>query len=250
MKKEGIIIANWKMNHNLSELNEYFKKFQLPVSSEHEICFAPQFPLLTSLKHVVAEKFSSKIKIVAQNCSSEKSGAYTGEVNADALKSIGVDYVIIGHSERRQYYFEDDQKIQNKMKQALSCNLNIVLCIGESLKQRENNELKAVLTQQLSSIDPILGEINFKHFVVAYEPVWAIGTGKVATVEQVREVHDFISTLLTEKFKSNSIPRIIYGGSVNTTNAQELFSVSSVAGFLVGGASLKPDDFSKICSVH
>lgn len=245
--KTGTIVANWKMNMNLQHMHDFFHQLKMPSQNKHRVLIAPQAPLLVPLKE---QSTKHHIGLASQNCSSETKGAYTGEISADVLSSIGVEFVILGHSERRQYFGEKEDILSKKIHQALLSNLKVIYCIGESLEQREKNALSETLTLQLSALKSITEKSWWEKVVIAYEPVWAIGTGKVATTEQVKEVHDFLQKTIMTMFNLKSCPPIIYGGSVNAENAQSLFTLDSVSGFLVGGASLKAHDFARICSVQ
>lgn len=238
-----LIAANWKMNKTTEETRDFIIQFTPMVSGIEgvEVLIAPPF---TSL--AVAAKFLKGfgIKLGAQNVFYEKSGAYTGEISPLMLKDCGCDYVIVGHSERRQYFHETDEIINKKLRAAQEAGLSVILCIGETLMEREEGKTFDVLRNQLISG---LKDIRPETLVIAYEPVWAIGTGKTATAEQIAEAHGFIRSTLRELFneKSEHI-RIQYGGSVNAENAPTILNIENVDGALVGGASLKPDSFAKI----
>lgn len=250
-KKNSHIIANWKMNFVLNDLQTFFGEFNPPKNIQHQVSIAPQFPLLTTIKPYL-DKFN--FSLAAQNCCFESKGAFTGETSAQVLNSIGVKQVILGHSERRQYFQEDETLLEKKISQALDANLEIIYCVGETLQQRQDGELHATLLKQLKALQAFKTKNLWKNLIVAYEPVWAIGTGQVATLEQVQEVHSFLQhsilQLYPESEAGGSSVAILYGGSVNATNAQSLFDLPSVSGFLVGGASLKPKDFCIILSVQ
>ncbi len=238
-----MIAANWKMHKTTSETREYITEF-LPLVkdvSDVEIVLAPPF---TSL--AIAAKFlkGSNVKLAAQDVYWEEKGAFTGEISPLMLKDVECSYVIIGHSERRQYFGETDQTVNRKIKAALKAGLGVILCIGETLQERESNRTFEVLKRQITEG---LKDINTDALVVAYEPVWAIGTGKTATPEQAQEAHQFIRTELKAIFgnEADNI-RILYGGSVKPDNIASLMVKDDVDGALVGGASLKPDSFSAI----
>ena len=247
MKKHGIIIANWKMNFTLNDLPVYFKDFQLPNPCDHKVFFAPQAPLILEVK-----KYTDKLSlgVGAQNCSSETQGAFTGEINASLLHSLGTNIIILGHSERRQYFHEQEELLAKKIHQVINTPMQVIYCVGETLQQREQNQVEQILSNQLKAIEPFKLNNAWSQLVIAYEPVWAIGTGKVATLEQVQEVHGFLLKTFKNIYPGAPLPPILYGGSVNSQNAQSLFALPDVSGFLVGGASLKPKEFSLICSVQ
>ncbi|MCX7793674.1 MAG: triose-phosphate isomerase [Thermodesulfovibrionales bacterium] len=238
-----LIAANWKMNKTTQETRDFIIQFTPMVAGIEgvEIVIAPPF---TSL--AVAAKFlkGSGIKLGAQNIFYEKSGAYTGEISPLMIKDCGCEYVIIGHSERRQYFQETDVIINKKLRAAQEAGLSVILCIGETITEREQgktfNVIKTQLIEGLKDAKP-------ESLVIAYEPVWAIGTGRTASVEQIREAHGFIRTVLRDIFKEEAEHiRIQYGGSVNPENAFKILNIDNVDGALVGGASLKPDSFTSI----
>lgn len=233
---KSLIVANWKMNMSIKESISFINKFKTLIkNNKNDIVICPPFTLLNTVKELVK---NTNIKLGAQNMHFEGQGAFTGEISASMLKDVGCEYVILGHSERRQIFDEADSLINKKIKVALKNNLKPILCIGETLKQRNNNETMKIIKNQINgSLKNIKEDI-----VVAYEPIWAIGTGKNATSEQAEEVHKFIRGLLSKT-------RIIYGGSMKPENAQELLSMPNINGGLVGGASLDPKSFSKICNV-
>jgi triosephosphate isomerase len=242
MARTKLIAANWKMNKTIGEAISFIKEFKKLVKGvEKEILICPPF---TALSPVSAELKSSEIKLGAQNLYFEDNGAFTSEISAEMLKEIGCSYVIIGHSERRHIFNETDDMINKKVKQALKNKITPILCVGEKLEQREAGDTETVIEQQIKDgLKGVKGEI-----VIAYEPVWAIGTGKTATSEQAEEAHVFIRGLLQEMFNekvANSI-RILYGGSVKPENAKELMSMENIDGALVGGASLDAKKFFDI----
>lgn len=239
-----LIVANWKMHKTVKEALDYVIQF-LPLVKDlkdREIGIAPPFTALESVKRALSE---TSIKLCAQNAFYETKGAYTGEVSPHMLKDIGVDYVILGHSERRQYFHETDQVINRKVHCCLKEGLRVIFCIGETFEQRKSNKTIEVLKEQILKG---LQEVNDSlSLAIAYEPVWAIGTGVVATEEQIREAHLFIREQLRELFSESAehIP-ILYGGSVTEDNIASIMKVSNVDGVLVGGASLDPVKFAKI----
>ncbi len=207
------------------------------------VIIAPPFTHLSRIGDLIGE-----VKLAAQNCSSEPSGAYTGEVSPAMLVSAGVEYVIIGHSERRTYYAEDNQLLNKKVKLVLEAGLKPIYCCGEVLEEREAGKLFEVVEEQVTVGLEGLSATDMKKVVIAYEPVWAIGTGKVATPEQAQEMHHFIRQLLVRLFGEAVADdtSLLYGGSCKPSNAEELFANPDVDGGLIGGASLKADDFAAI----
>ena len=204
-------------------------------------------PPFTHLSGVAAKLQGTSVALSAQNCATEDSGAYTGEVSAAMIASVGAQYCILGHSERREYYGETDETLNKKLSQCLKNGLTPIFCIGEKLDERESNRHFDVVKAQLENTLCKLSDSDFEKVVVAYEPVWAIGTGKTATPEQAQEMHAFIRATLAAKFgaKANDTS-ILYGGSCKPSNAKELFSKADVDGGLIGGASLAADDFIAI----
>ncbi len=245
-----LIAGNWKMNNTIEEsldLANNLVEFSKEFDKNREILICAPFTALYALKKVLN---GSKIKLGAQNMHFEESGAYTGEISAIMLKDIGVDYVLIGHSERRQYFSESDEFLNKKIKTALKFNLKPILCVGETLEQREANAEKETVRSQIING---LHDINIeclKNIVIAYEPVWAIGTGKTATSKQANEIISYIRSVIKELYNDSVSENIIiqYGGSVKGSNASEIMAESDIDGALVGGASLKADEFIKIIS--
>ena len=241
-----LIAANWKMNMDIKDSVSFINKFKVLIKDiKNEIVICPPFTLLNEVNKSIK---NTNVKLGAQNMHFEEEGAFTGEVSGLMLKDIGCEYVILGHSERRQYFNETDELINKKITTALKRNLKPILCIGETLDQRNNNETLKIIENQLRNC---LNNINeMENIVVAYEPIWAIGTGKNATPQQAEEIHKFIRELLTNMYNekvSNNI-RIIYGGSMKPENSKELLSMPNIDGGLVGGASLDPKSFAKICN--
>jgi triosephosphate isomerase len=240
MKK--LIIANWKMKLSLKQsivLAEKLSEKSGEIKNRVVICpdYLAVFPVAGSIK-------KSNIILGAQDCSITNLGAYTGEVSPLNLKNIGVKYVILGHSERREHFHENSAIINNKIKAALKNNISPILCVGEKLTERQSGEAKAVITDQLQRALQGVSLKN-KNLVVAYEPVWAIGSGKAISPLEAEEMHKFIK-LQTNKLLKKSVS-VIYGGSVDVNNAKALLAQINIDGFLVGGASLKVNDFIKIC---
>ncbi len=232
-----IIAANWKMNGS----DELMKEFsQLTRAKRNDIIICPPFTLLDSAKTLLP----NFIKIGAQNCSEEEKGAFTGEISASMLQEKSVSHVLIGHSERRTLFKETDDMIFKKVKAAIKSKLTPIVCIGETLSEKEANKTLQVLDSQingsLAKIEPN------KQVIVAYEPVWAIGTGLTPDENEIKETHQYIKTKLNQHF-STDIP-ILYGGSANSENCSQIISIDNVGGLLVGGASLKKHDFNAICN--
>lgn len=248
--RKPLIAGNWKMHKLLADAVETAVKLR-DMSRGVTHCDIAIAPVFVHLKAVVDRLQDSNIAVAAQNCSTElKHSAHTGEVAADMLKDIGVRYVIIGHSERRQYYKETDEMINKKVKAALASGLTAILCVGETLQEREAGELFDVVERQLKIGLNGLTLEDMKNVVIAYEPVWAIGTGKTATPEQAEEMHHFIREQLAgmQGVEVAERTRILYGGSVKPENISELMKQKDVDGALVGGASLDADTFFKIIS--
>lgn len=251
--RKKIIAGNWKMNKTLSDaqslliaLNEELKTVVLPPDVDVYIC--PPFPYLEKLQQTLRLLDNTTLKVGAQNCHYEDWGAFTGEVSAAMLKSLDIQRVIIGHSERRQYFNETDEVVKAKTQAALNHQLQVIFCCGENLEQREANKHFQVVAAQLQNALFHLSSEQFAHIIIAYEPVWAIGTGKTATPEQAQEMHTYIRQLLAEKYGTILADEttILYGGSCNAANAHELFANADVDGGLIGGASLKTTDFVAI----
>ncbi len=246
MSRKNIVAGNWKMNKSLPQAIELAQTInQLHHIPDVELIIIPPFPFLTEVKKVLTQ---NNISTGAQNCSEHDHGAYTGEVSAQMIASCNAKYVIIGHSERRQYFNETNEQLAQKVNRALENHLSPVFCIGEQLQEREENRHFDVIKQQLSEGLFHLSEKQIAQCIIAYEPVWAIGTGKTASPEQAQEIHAFIRSLLTEKYSPNTAENIsiLYGGSCKPANAAELFSQPDIDGGLIGGASLNAHDFIQI----
>ena len=251
--KRFFVGGNWKLNGNLGLLKEFScnKNFIEVVENACEaieVVLFPPFPYLITGKESFA---GSSVSIGAQNCHFASSGAFTGEVSIPMLKEISIEWVILGHSERRSIFAESNEMISEKVKSALSSDLRVILCIGESESERESGETERVIEGQLEKCLPSLGGLNgvgCDRLVIAYEPVWAIGTGKVASPQQAQQIHNHIRKFLSNRLSPEqaSAFRIIYGGSVTSGSAAELAKQDDIDGFLVGGASLKVDEFAKI----
>ena len=249
--RKNLVAGNWKMNTTLQDglalVSEITNMVQDEVTgSDVEVVICPPFPFLSAIgKQLPA---GGRFHLGAQNCYQKDSGAFTGEVSAKMLQSVGVEYVILGHSERRQYFREDDQQLSEKLKAALAAGLKPIFCVGESLEIREADETFSHLEKQLKDGLFHLSNEEFDQVTVAYEPIWAIGTGKTATSAQAQEVHAFIREQIARAYDAQAAlnTTILYGGSANAQNARELFSQPDVDGGLIGGASLKSRDFTEI----
>ena len=246
--RKFIVAGNWKMNTTVPEgvnLAKAVVSLADGVPNNVELVVAPPFTHLSSVASVLE---GTKVGLSAQNCADKVSGAYTGEVSVDMLKSVGCQYTILGHSERRQYYGETDEKLVEKVKLALEAGLKVILCVGENLEQREAGKHFEVVTEQVKNVLYNFTAEQMANIVVAYEPVWAIGTGKTATAEQAEEIHACIRTVLAEKFGHDVADdtTILYGGSCKPSNAKELFACPDIDGGLIGGAALKAADFIQI----
>lgn len=238
-----LIVANWKMNMSLPELRSYVNIIKsASILPEREAIIAPPYTLLFPLFHMVE---GTNIKIAAQNMYYEEKGAFTGEISPKHLLDAHVDYVIIGHSERRKIFGETDELISKKLKAAINFNLKPILCIGETLDERNANKTFDTIFSQIENGLSLLTSDEIKNIVFAYEPVWAIGTGLNATPEQAQEVHFAIKDLIQKKYFKTSMQnvKILYGGSVTPDNASLLMSMPDISGLLVGGASLNPEKF-------
>ena len=248
--RQKIVAGNWKMNKTLEEANilatEVIGMVADEVKGEVKVVLCTPFPYLVSIKNLLGN--NTRISVSAQNCSEHEAGAYTGEVSAPMLKSINVPYVILGHSERRQYFGEDAKLLAKKVDVALKNGLTPIFCCGEPLEVRESNGQEALVTKQVEESLFHLDVTAVQKVVIAYEPVWAIGTGKTASSQQAQDMHAVIRKHLASKYgqaAADSIS-ILYGGSVGPANAKELFACPDVDGGLVGGASLKSRDFTEI----
>ncbi|WP_050795112.1 triose-phosphate isomerase [Idiomarina sp. A28L] len=241
--RQALVIANWKLNGDIALLKtmaEHFHHVDIQEQVEVVIC-----PPAVYLKTAAVLFEPTGVKLGGQNCSEHNSGAFTGEISAEMLSDIGCNYVIVGHSERRAIFAESNEMIAGKIKQAQQSNLLPVLCVGETLAEREANEVESVIREQLETA---LSDADFDKLVIAYEPVWAIGTGKTATPEQAQEVHRMIRDWVASKApESAQRIQILYGGSVKADNADTLFHQADIDGGLIGGASLNTEQFDAIC---
>jgi triosephosphate isomerase len=241
--RQKIVAGNWKMNKNAAQTQELIAELlqKLP-QTEAKVIIAPTF---VNLAQAVNQTKGTAIEVVAQNMHQAEGGAFTGEISADMLTSIGVKTVILGHSERRAYFHETDSLLTNKVDTALKHDMKIIFCFGEELKDRHDKQHFNVVEYQLKDALFHLDKKDWQNIILAYEPVWAIGTGETASPEQAQEMHKFIRETILERY-GNEIAEnvsILYGGSVKPENAKEIFSQPDVDGGLIGGASLKADDF-------
>ena len=246
--RKPVIAGNWKMYKLLGDaVDTAIALKPLVANANHcEVVIAPVF---TAIKTVVDRLEGSNIGVAGQNCSTEtEESAHTGEVLATMLRDVGAKYVIVGHSERRQIYFETDSMVNKKCQAALAAGLTVIMCVGESLSQREQGIAERVVSGQLSGGLSGLTASDLDRIIVAYEPVWAIGTGRTATPEQAQEMHAFIRRVFAERYSNQAAQdlRILYGGSVKPDNIAGLMDQEDIDGALVGGASLKADSFAKI----
>lgn len=244
--RKKVIAGNWKMNKLPNEAISFFEELApLVKNTENEVVICAPY---TDLFYSLLSAQSTNIKIGAQNMHWEESGAYTGEVSAQMLKSIGVEYVIIGHSERREYFAETDETVNKKLKAAHNVGLIPIVCVGETLTQRESGNAREIVTNQVKLGLKDLTNEQIESTIVAYEPIWAIGTGKTATSQDANETIKWIREEISNMYGTETAEKVIiqYGGSVKSSNAKELFEMSDIDGGLVGGASLKPDEFAKI----
>ncbi len=244
--RKKVIAGNWKMNMLPNEALAFIETI-IPMikNTENEVILCVPY---TDLFYSLLAAQNTNIKIGAQNMHFEENGAYTGEVSAQMLKCIGVEYVIIGHSERRQYFAETDETVNKKIKTALKHELTPIVCVGETLEQRESGKTQEIITNQTRLALEELNTDDVKKVIIAYEPIWAIGTGKTATSDDANNSIKNIRNEIAKLYGNDIAEEIIiqYGGSVKSSNAKELFNTSDIDGGLVGGASLKPDEFAKI----
>ena len=248
--RDKIVAGNWKMNLSFEQalqLANDINEWATTNKPEAKVIIAPSAIYLQAIQETVDNEF---VQVASQDVSAAEKGAYTGDISAEQLDSIGINTAIVGHSERREYQFESDETIAKKLQQLFAKNITPILCVGEKLEEREaDKHFEVVKTQILNALQP-QDAANLANVVIAYEPVWAIGTGKTASPAQAQEIHAYIRKVLSEAFGAEIANQtsILYGGSVNAANAEELFSQPDIDGGLVGGASLKVEDFSKIIS--
>ena len=246
MTRKKIVAGNWKMNNDLQEtellINELVKETN---HSGCEIMIAPSF---VSLKTSIDFLKDKDIEVISQNIHQNNDGAYTGEISAKMLSSIGIKTTIIGHSERREYFSETHEILKNKVDTSLENSIKIIFCFGEELKDRKTNNHFTIISNQISESLFHLSSLDWDNIILAYEPIWAIGTGETASSDQVQEMHSFIRSFIAQKYSTELAQKIsiLYGGSVKPNNAKEIFSMEDVDGGLIGGASLNSKDFFSI----
>jgi triosephosphate isomerase len=246
--RQPLVAGNWKMHGSRAENAQLVSGLldQLQPGKRAEILVCPPFPYLMDTARLLKD---SGVALGGQSVCAEAQGAFTGEVSAAMLKDVGCSYVLVGHSERRQLYGESDNLVARKFVAAQSQGLVPVLCVGETLEEREADQTTAVVARQIEAVLAVSGVQSLARAVIAYEPVWAIGTGRTASPEQAQAVHAMIRAKVAERDATiGGSVRILYGGSVKASNAQELFAMPDIDGGLVGGASLKADEFARICA--
>ena len=247
MSREKIVAGNWKMNNDSTQTRSLIDELIKFNQVDATVMIAPAHTNLSIAQDLLSK---SKIEVIAQNMHFSDSGAYTGEVSAQMLKSIGINTVIIGHSERRKYFKETDSELKLKVEMGLSSSMKVIFCIGEEIEDRRNNKHFEVIFNQINNSLFHLKNESWRKIVLAYEPVWAIGTGETASLVQIQEMHSMIRKNIADRYSmelANSIS-ILYGGSVKPENSQDIFSLEDVDGGLIGGASLSANDFNKIIS--
>jgi len=251
MNRRAIVAANWKMNGSLALVNSMVSELtNIKLNENVEVVVCPSFPYLAAFSMTSSTvNLANAFSLGAQNLNEHAKGAFTGEVSTSMLQEVGVSYVIVGHSERRSIYKETSRLVAKKVQAALAAGLKPILCIGESEDERVAQQTEAVLAAQLQPVIDEIGIEKFANVVVAYEPVWAIGTGKTASPEMAQTTHQFIRDFIA-KIDGNVAVKVplLYGGSVNATNCEELFAQADIDGGLIGGASLKAEEFKIICS--
>lgn len=245
-KRRAVIAGNWKMNKNRAEAKALITEL-LPLVKDAD-CEVVLCTPYTNLETALALTEGSNVKVGAENCHWAESGAFTGEISAPMLKELGVQYVIIGHSERRQYFGETDETVAKRVRAALESGLEVILCVGETLEQREADITGEIIAIQVKKALAGVTAEELRHIIIAYEPVWAIGTGKTATADQANEVNGYIRSVIAQLYGQAAADAFVvqYGGSMNAGNAEELLAKEHVDGGLIGGASLKAKDFSVI----
>lgn len=243
--RKNIVAGNWKMNTTLQEGIKLADDVRASIEGKDIKCEVILGVPFTHLSDIVKSVAGSRIEVAAENCAAEPKGAFTGEVSAEMVASTGARYVILGHSERRSYYGETSEILTKKVKMALANGLRPIFCVGEILDERQSGKHFNVVERQISEALFDLSEADFRKLILAYEPVWAIGTGQTATSDQAQEIHHHIRTVVANKYGTDVADEmtILYGGSCNGSNAQELFSKPDVDGGLIGGASLSADKF-------
>lgn len=247
--RQPIVAGNWKMNGSIAENQRLIQAIDAKLVSVKmsQVLIFPPFVYLAQAAQLLSES-SGAMKFGSQDISDQDVGAFTGEISSSMLTDIGCDYVLVGHSERRSLYNESNQLVARKFLKALDAGITPLLCVGESLAERESGRTMDIVFRQLDAVIDIVGTDGLKKGIVAYEPIWAIGTGKTASPEQAQDVHHQIRSHIEQLDEELAAGiQILYGGSVNATNAAELFAKQDIDGGLIGGASLKADDFINIC---
>ena len=245
MSRKKIVAGNWKMNNDSNQTMTLIGELKKLNQVETSIMIAPAYTNLSMAQDLLLD---SKIEVIAQNMHFSESGAFTGEVSANMLISIGIKTVILGHSERRKYFKETDDQLKLKVDAAIASSMKIIFCIGEEFEERKNNNHFEIVYDQINNSLFHLNEDSWSRIILAYEPVWAIGTGETATLDQIQEMHSMIRYNISERYThelANSIS-ILYGGSVKPSNSHDIFSLEDVDGGLIGGASLNANDFNQI----
>ena len=247
--RKKIVAGNWKMNNNLNQTILLIEKLKKIEINEVSVMIAPSSLFLKTAKDLLHE---FQIEVVSQNVHQENKGAYTGEVSCDMLKSIGISTTLIGHSERRAYFNEDDQLLLEKVKYAIDSGMKIIFCFGEQLIDRKSNKYFEIVKSQLENTVLKLDSESWSNIILAYEPVWAIGTGETASPEQAQEMHEFVRNCVSNCYGDliSEEVSILYGGSVKPSNANEIFSNKDVDGGLIGGAALVSTDFNEIIKAN
>ena len=247
--RKKIVAGNWKMNNDLNQTILLKKKKKKIEINEVSVMIAPSSLFLKTAKDLLHE---FQIEVVSQNVHQESKGAYTGEVSCDMLKSIGISTTLIGHSERRAYFNEDDQLLLEKVKYAIDSGMKIIFCFGEQLIDRKSNKYFEIVKSQLENTVLKLDSESWSNIILAYEPVWAIGTGETASPEQAQEMHEFVRNCVSNCYGDliSEEVSILYGGSVKPSNANEIFSNKDVDGGLIGGAALVSTDFNEIIKAN
>ncbi|MEA3500978.1 MAG: triose-phosphate isomerase [Candidatus Marinimicrobia bacterium] len=248
--RKYFIAGNWKMNHTISETVEFCRQFRVKglknISSDIVL-----FPPSISIQSMIKTLENTPVKIGGQNMHKESNGAFTGEISSEMFVDSGCDYILIGHSERRQYFNETDKLVNEKLKKALKTKLQPVVCIGEKLEEREAGKTEEIILEQLKNGLKDITEADMQNVIIAYEPIWAIGTGLTAKPEQAQEIHALIRNTIKNDFSEHlgKNLRILYGGSAKVKSAKSLLSEKDIDGLLIGGASLKVDDFYEIIQI-
>ncbi len=251
MTRQAIVAANWKMNGDSALVDTMVSELaDVKLSSHVDVVICPSFPYLSELtQKIKTANLNEAIHVGSQNVSEYESGAYTGEVSTNMLQNLSVNYVIVGHSERRSIFKETSTQVAKKVHAVLNAGLTPILCLGESEAERATEQTETVLSAQIQPVIDEIGIEKFNDVVIAYEPVWAIGTGKTASSAMAQETHQFIRQFLAQQNElvAAKVP-LLYGGSVNAANCEELFAQADIDGGLIGGASLKAEQFKVICS--